>query len=167
MNLDSVGCTLGGIELGKNATVSNTTDLYYDLGNSCSFAFDPTIGYGKDLKKTCHFQINNLVIGNGTGIDIDKGGVSFSLFDGFFDWLLWIGAGVSLIILIVLCVCLQKNSKNRELVETPRPISAENCNLSKFTIIAGRTGFVVPGLFFVNSFGLILLMILVNDLTPV
>jgi len=119
------------------------------------------------LQDNCFFNINNLVVGNATGTDIDNKGVNFSLFDGFMDWLLLLAAIASLILFLILCSCLSRNRETRILITESGVRSEKNPTLNKVAGYGGRTKYLIPALFLANLIGIIILMILKEDLTPI
>jgi len=107
------------------------------------------------------------VIGNGTGVDVDNKGISFSLFDGFMDWLLYAAAIASLILFLILCSCVSRNKESRSLIEESGIKGERNRTLNKVAGYSGQTKYLVPILFLANLAGIIILMVLDENLTPV
>lgn len=141
--------------------------MYYDQKDkSCQFAFQPTTGYVDELQDGCYFNINNLVIGNGTGTDVDNGGVSFSLFDGFLDWFLLIAAGASLLLFILLCACISRDKNNRIEIQTTGLRSSGTSKLHQVAEKSGETKYLVPILFLANFIGIIVMMVLEEEMSP-
>lgn len=107
------------------------------------------------------------MIGNATGVDVDKEGINFSLFDGFMDWLLWVAAGISLILFLVLCTCISKDRDSRIQIETVGLNSEGESSIHRLARKSGETKFLVPVLFFANFVGIVIFMILDEDMAPV
>jgi len=83
------------------------------------------------------------------------------------DWLLWTAAGISLILFLVLCACVSKDRDSRIQIETLGLNSDGDSSVHRLAKKSSETEFLVPVLFFANFVGIVIFMILDEEMTPV
>lgn len=104
-------------------------------------------------------------MGNSTGTNGDQSNTTFSLMEGFMDWLLLISAGATLLFLMVLCICISRDQETRASIEEVGLQKESTEILHKMASKSGQAKYLASAIFLTNFVGIVILMSLYDNLS--